>query len=194
MKNDIITLILMGGQNKRMNGQHKAFLDLNGESFLKHIIKEMSTFSPIVLSVNDREKFKDLDYPMIVDEVKGIGPMGGIYSALKSLDCDYLFITACDMPFMSAEFASYMYDYMKSLNPQPAALVLSDLGGKFSPLGGIYSKKLLPYIEELIQNEHYRLGKLLKISGAAILPIAETPFSETILSNINTPEEYAMLK
>lgn len=120
--------------------------------------------------------------------------MGGIYSALKNLDCDNLFITACDMPFMSAEFARYMYTHMKSLNPQPAVLVLSNLEGKFSPLGGIYSKKLLPYIEELIQNEHYRLGKLLKISDAVILPITQTPFSEVILSNINTPEEYASLK
>ncbi len=190
MKNDIITLILMGGQNKRMNGQHKAFLDFNGESFLDHIIKEMSAFSPVVLSVNDKEKFKDLEYPMIVDEVKGIGPMGGIYSALKVLDCDYLFITACDMPFMTAEFASYMYEKMKSLNPQPVALILSDGDGKFSPLGGIYSKKLLPHIEEMLAEENYRLGKLLKTAGAFIIPIHEIPFSENVMRNINTPEEY----
>lgn len=190
MKDDIVTLVLMGGENKRMGGQHKAFLEIEGESFLTRIVNEMEQFAPVVVSVNDGEKFKDLGYPMVVDEMKGIGPMGGIYTALKVLESDYVFVTACDMPFMTAEFGKFMYEKMKSLNPQPVALILSDGDGKFSPLGGIYSKRLLPYIEEMIAEENYRLGKLLKIAGAFILPISETPFSENVMRNINTPEEY----
>lgn len=191
MKNDIVTLILMGGENKRMGGNHKAFLNINGTSFLDKIAQEMTSFSPIVLSVNEREKFQALGYPMVVDEIKGIGPMGGIYTALKELDYPYVFVTACDMPFMTAALGEFMYEKMKKLGPiMPSALVLSDHEGKFSPLGGIYSKKLLPYLDEMIASQNYRLGKLLKTADAFVLPIGETPFSEDVLRNINTPEEY----
>lgn len=196
MKEDIVTLILMGGENKRMGGNHKAFLEFQGESFLEKIVHEIAPFSPVVLSVNEAEKFNRLNnpvlanYPMIIDEVKGIGPMGGIYTALKELDYTYVFVTACDMPFMTAKLGEFMYEKIKALKPAPSALVLSDHEGKFSPLGGIYSKQLLPYIEEMIKNENYRLGKLLKISDAFILPISETPFNDDVLRNINTPDEY----
>lgn len=32
---NLATLILMGGQNKRMNGEHKAFLSLHEKTFFR---------------------------------------------------------------------------------------------------------------------------------------------------------------
>lgn len=190
MISNLATLILMGGQNKRMNGQHKAFLKLHEKSFLDQIITSLKSCGPIYLSVNDKSLYSHLPYPLIEDYYKEIGPIGGIYSTLLKVPSNYVFITACDMPFMEAEFVNYLYS---QLEPDTSCIVVSDSSGRFYPLGGIYSKTMLPLIKEQIENENYRLGALLKRAGAKIVPLNETPFSEKLLRNINTPKEYEAL-
>lgn len=180
-------LIIMGGQNKRMNGNHKAFLMLEHHTFLDHIVNALTPCSSIYLSVNQKDKFNHLSFPLIEDAYEAIGPLGGLYSALKKLPQDFLFVTACDMPFITSDFVSYMLSH---LNPDLECVVLCDESGFFYPLGGLYSKSLLPKIEDMIECQNYRMQSLIKLSKSRVIPIHETPFSKSILRNINTPEDY----
>ena len=61
-KQNIATLILMGGQNKRMKGEHKAFLMYNQKTFLDTIVEHLSSFSKIYLSVTDKNRFSHFNY------------------------------------------------------------------------------------------------------------------------------------
>lgn len=187
---NLATLILMGGQNKRMNGEHKAFLALHEKTFLEHIIHNLSPYAPIYLSVNTKAPYNALNYPLIEDEYKEIGPIGGIYTALSSIQEEYVFITACDMPFVNGELITFLYD---QLDATTSCVVMSDQEGRFYPLGGIYSKSILPLVKEHIAEGNYRLGSLLKRAHAKIIPLDQAPFKEKLLWNINTPEEYKRL-
>ena len=184
---NIATLILMGGQNKRMNGQHKAFLTLKDKTFLQIIEENLSIFSNIYLSVNDKNKFSHLSLPMIEDHYSAIGPMGGIYSALLEVPEDYLFVTACDMPYITAEFAHFMKEH---LSPNVSCFALYDEEGFYYPLGAIYSKAALPYIEALLEQKCYRMQQLIKKSPSQGMALSDTPFTKAIFTNINTPKEY----
>lgn len=186
-KQNIATLILMGGQNKRMNGEHKAFLTLNQKTFLDTIVEHLSSFSKIYLSVNDKNKFNHLSLPLIEDEFSSIGPINGIYSALKTIPEDYLFVTACDMPFMNAEFAQYMASHF---DPDAACFALTNEEGFFFTMGAIYSKSCLPYIEAMLQNKRYSLQQLIKKCPSQKMFLSDTPFSKKVLVNINTPDDY----
>ena len=188
--NDFASVILMGGQNKRMKGRHKAFLPFGEKTFLEQIISELNPLSPLYLSVNDAKKYSHLPYPLIEDIYTGIGPIGGIYSALQGTLESVLFITACDMPFVNAEFVSYLYS---QLDEDSSYIVLEDKEGHFCPLGGIYRKSILPILEENIKEENFRLGALFKKAKGKIIPFESTPFTEDILLNINTPEAYEAL-
>lgn len=101
---DIGALILMGGKNSRMGGNIKGFLKIKDITFLEKIIKDLECFSNIYISINKNfsyeeiKEFENMGLKVIVDEYKDIGPMGGIYSALKNCKEQYLFITGCDMP------------------------------------------------------------------------------------------------
>lgn len=183
----IATLILMGGQNKRMNGQHKAFLTFKGKTFLETIEDNLSSFSKIYLSVNDKNKFHHLSESLIEDKYAAIGPLGGIYSALSEIDEQYLFVTACDMPYITARLANYMKDH---LSPDATCFALHDEEGFYYPLGAIYSKAAIPYIETLLKQECYSLQTLIKKSPSQGMALSDTPFTKAIFTNINTPEEY----
>lgn len=58
------------------------------------------------------------------------------------------------------------------------------------PLGAIYAKKLIPFIENLIIKEEYKLLNLIESSKFIELPLENTNLSDEIFKNINTPQEY----
>lgn len=86
------SVILSGGQGRRMGGIDKGGLDFKGESFRGHIQKQLQALEiPCYLSRvcyggrGDREGGLEV----IEDAVKGakgqwIGPMGGIWSCFQS--------------------------------------------------------------------------------------------------------------
>lgn len=193
MKQPIAALILMGGQNKRMNGTHKAFLPINETSFLCTLLNTLDDFPSIYLSVDDIKKFPHLTYPMIEDHYDHIGPIDGISSALMAIDTDYLFVIACDMPMITKAFTHYLTCRLPLLEPDKDCLVLQDDTGFLYPLGAIYSKRILPKMITQIAEGNYRMQNLLRSNQSVILPLSETPFSKEILCNINTPEDYKKL-
>lgn len=184
---EICALVLAGGKSTRMSGNNKAFLKYKDKTFIENILEVLKEFKKIYISVDDKEKYKDLDYELIEDEYKEIGPIGGIYSALKVIEEDYVFITACDMPKISME----LIDILKyNLNENDKCIVFEDKSGRIYPLGGIYSKDCLPYVKEMIYSNNYKLTSLVKKLNGKIISLKNVDISEEVLRNINNPEEY----
>jgi molybdopterin-guanine dinucleotide biosynthesis protein A len=188
---DIGALILAGGKSKRMNGNNKAFLKFQNKSFIESIADKLTGFNNIYISVDDKEKYKHLSFNLIEDMYKDIGPIGGIYSALKSIEEKYIFVTACDMPKINREFIDFVCD---SLTEDIECIVTQDINGRIYPLGGIYSKALLGEIEHMIKEKDYKLLNLIKRANTKIISLSEYNFNENILDNINDINDYTKLK
>src|SRR5204862_1990371 len=45
----------------------------------------------------------------IRDIVPGCGPLGGLHAALTAAREDAVFVVACDMPYVTAAFAEYLF-------------------------------------------------------------------------------------
>lgn len=191
MKKNIGALILAGGKSRRMNGNNKAFLPYKDKNFLEVIREALESFENIYLSVDDKEKYKNLNYELIEDEYKGIGPISGLYSCLKNAKEDYIFVTACDMPKIKKEFIDFL---CSNINEKYDALVIKDSENKIYPIGAVYSKRILPIIKNHIDKKDYKLKNLVNDINADIIPLSESMFHEDILSNINNPMEYEKLK
>ena len=184
---EICALVLAGGKSSRMNGKNKAFLKYKNMTFIENILDTLKDFNKIYISVDDKEKYKDLDYELIEDEYTEIGPIGGIYSALKVINEDYVFITACDMPKISTEL---IYILKRNISKNDKCVVFKDKKGRIYPLGGIYSKDCLSYVEEMIYSNNYKLTSLVKKLNGKIISLKDTDISEEALINVNNPEEY----
>lgn len=193
MKGMIINMIegyiMTGGKNSRMNGKKKIFLEYNNKSFLDNILGSFKTmFEKVYLSVEAPEPYEHLKMPLVVDEIKEIGPMGGIYSGLKKCDEDALFIVACDMPFVSETAIKRIIEcYLINKNK----VILAYANGREQPLLGIYPKIILPTLEKQVKTQNYRLMDLLDETGYSVVNL---PANDPSSININTPEEYKLLK
>ena len=98
MKVKTSAVILSGGKNSRMNYNTKAFLSLDNERFIERIIKRLNLIDDIIISCNNLSLYQEfLDICRLVeDEIKDIGPIGGIYSTLKSIKNDKALIIAAE--------------------------------------------------------------------------------------------------
>lgn len=187
---DISALILAGGKSSRMKGRNKAFLEYNNKSFIENIAEALKDFDNIYISVDKKEKYKDLNYSLIEDKYKDIGPMGGIFSTFKYTNTDFLFVAACDMPKINSEFIKFMISNVKE---HDSCVVAKDSKGRLYPLGAVYNKNILPIMEEMIKNKDYKLVNLIKNVNGKIVSLEDSPISEEVLINVNDPEEYKKL-
>ena len=190
---DIGALILMGGKNSRMNGNVKGLLKIKNSTFLEKIQETLNDFSSIYLSINDKfskeqkQNFENMGFKIIEDIYKEIGPLGGIYSSLLNCKEEYLFITACDMPFITKNSIEVLCNIV---DKNTDGVVFYDKNNKLYPLGAIYSKNVLPIIEEMIEKKYYKLSYLIEKSNFVKINIEKTDIPLKVLSNINTLQEY----
>ncbi|OOM09163.1 molybdenum cofactor guanylyltransferase [Clostridium saccharobutylicum] len=188
---EISALVLVGGKSRRMNGNNKAFLKFENKSFIEKITDQLTEFHNIYISVDDKEKYKNLNFVLLEDICKDIGPMGGIYSALKAIDEKYIFVTACDMPKITKEFAQFICN---SITEDIQCVVTQDEEGRIYPLAGVYSKDIIYIIEEMIKQKDYKLLNLIKRAKSKIISLSDTKFNKNILDNINNLEQYDKLE
>lgn len=190
---DIGALILMGGKNSRMNGNVKGLLKIKNSTFLEKIQETLNDFSSIYLSINDKfskeqkQNFENMGFKIIEDIYKEIGPLGGIYSSLLNCKEEYLFITACDMPFITKNSIEVLCN---KVDKNTDGVVFYDKNNKLYPLGAVYSKNVLPIIEEMIEKKYYKLSYLIEKSNFVKINIEKTDIPLKVLSNINTLQEY----
>lgn len=183
----------MGGKNSRMNGNVKGLLKIKNSTFLEKIQETLNDFSSIYLSINDKfskeqkQNFENMGFKIIEDIYKEIGPLGGIYSSLLNCKEEYLFITACDMPFITKNSIEVLCN---KIDKNTDGVVFYDKNNKLYPLGAIYSKNVLPIIEEMIEKKYYKLSYLIEKSNFVKINIEKTDIPLKVLSNINTLQEY----
>lgn len=86
--------------------------------------------------------------------------MGGIYSSLLIAEAQYIVVLACDMPFVSTQILEKLIHNLHDYD-----CVIPRIGNKYEPLCAIYSKALLPALEQRISAANYALHALIMESN-----------------------------
>jgi molybdopterin-guanine dinucleotide biosynthesis protein A len=181
-------IILAGGENKRM-GVDKAFLTVAGMPMIDHVLRALrSVVHRIIIVTNSPERYRDFDVTVVTDRLDLRGPLTGIYSGICSSESEYNVVVACDMPFLNAGLLSYLMELAPGFDA-----VVPAIGGLTEPLHAVYSKKLLPAIEERIRENKRRIQGIF--AGANIRYVTEKEISRfdperRSFINLNTPQQY----
>ncbi len=188
-KKNVDAVILAGGKSSRMGGQHKGSLICGNETFTQHLINEAGKVADqIWLSYGKEVREEYAGCHIVKDEYLDCGPIGGIHAALKNAEADTVIVTACDMPFMGAEFFEMLLDQMED---GIDGVVPREADGRLHPLAAVYRKDILPVVEEQIQSENYRLRDMLAKVNIRYVEVEDKWLD--MLRNVNTVEEYKNL-
>ncbi len=196
MIKDITAIILCGGKSSRMQ-TNKALLKLGDKTVIEIIAAKLkSIFNEVLISANDYKEYDFLKLPVINDVFISKGPLAGIHSALKYSSTEKNFIISCDMPLISSELINFIANY-----DSDKKIILPETEGRIQQLCGVYSKSLLPIIEEIIsesekdENIKSSIYELIRRVPTDIVNIESlTLYDKNLFLNMNTQEDYEQVK
>lgn len=182
-------LILAGGRSRRM-GTDKACLSFEGQSFIMRIAEELKIFDEIILSVNDSRPYGDCGLTIVKDIYPDCGPLGGLHAALCSCKSEALFCIPCDVPLFKLSLAEYVCS-MAMENVDAVVPVSKD--GHMHPLCAVYKKTAAAVFERQLMLKKCKIIDAYEFMNVRYIPL-ETDCAEKYLFNVNTPEDYALLR
>jgi molybdopterin-guanine dinucleotide biosynthesis protein A len=149
-------IILAGGRANRMGGLNKAFIEVGGERLIDRTLRVYRTlFREIIISTNSPLEYLEFNARIVADIYRGKGPLGGIHAGLLHATCERAFVSACDMPYLSAEFIVHMIAQTGEHD-----LVVPVTTSGFESLHAIYSRKCIPVIESQIERNELKVSLL----------------------------------
>jgi molybdopterin-guanine dinucleotide biosynthesis protein A len=167
--------ILAGGLSARM-GRDKARLRLRGKTLLRRV----------------RDVAEQTKRPVRIirhDLVERCGPLGGVYTALKTSSSDSVLFLACDMPFVTVEVMEKIIDLWP---PKTGAIFTRAGKGGKAGFPFILRRDLLPTVERLLAERRYSLQTL---AARCCAKIYSAPVScELVLFNVNTPGDWQVAR
>jgi len=191
-------IILAGGLSSRM-GTNKAMLELNGSVVLQHTTETMRpTVSRIIVAGGANvTTYGEMGYDCVQDHYPGKGPLAGLHAALVASDTDWNLVCACDMPLLQTSFLDGIKKLTESNDSYSAIVPCVD--GHVHPLAGAYHKRVLPDLEQRLNQDHLRVLRWLEEIGCRYVEVEEL---ERVgvhqvarqMSNMNTPEEYERIR
>ena len=182
--------ILAGGKSSRMNYNNKALLSYKEKKFIEHIIEAGKEYKEIIIVSNNIEEYKDFNVRVVKDIYKGNGPLSGIHSALINSTTDKVLCIACDMPLITQNVLNVIGNYNGEYD-----VLVPRVNERLQPLCGIYSKSILPKIEEAIKENNNKLQLLIRSLNLKVIEGDDkSKFIERDFSNINTEKEYRELE
>lgn len=165
-------------------GRDKARLPFQGRTLAEFVARTVESAAGTAVLVGDPALYREFAYPVVPDRYPGEGPLGGILTALHHTAADWNLVVACDMPGLSGEFLSRLFD---AAEQSPAtALVPAGPSGRPEPLCALYHRASLQALEAAFHAGQRKVTAALAGLPAQLLPVAEV----SAFQNVNTPEEW----
>ncbi|HUR98416.1 MAG TPA: molybdenum cofactor guanylyltransferase [Pyrinomonadaceae bacterium] len=147
--------ILIGGRSSRL-GTDKAFVELGGMTLAERAIANVHGGLPgakltMVAGSSTQFAIEALasDIPFIFDLYEARGPLGGLHAALAYAKTPWVFILACDYPFVSPELIDLLSNKIAA---DFGAVVPEQNDGRLQPLCAFYNVAVTrPLVEEILE-------------------------------------------
>lgn len=164
-------IILAGGKAKRIK-KDKALLILNKKPLITYVLKVAKKFfSDIVVVVKNEKQEKKLEkvlppkVKIVKDNYKVYSPMAGIKEGIKHVKNKYVFILACDMPFVKERT---IRELLPRTEEKVDCIVYFWSLKRFEPLCAIYNKKVFKF-RRLREGLHHLINR---IKNKVLVPIS----------------------
>ena len=182
-------VILAGGLSKRLNGRDKALINIQGKPILDHIHAVYADiFSEIILVTNTPQAYLNWNMLTVTDLFPIRSSLTGIHAGLFYASRPYIFVSACDAPFLKPELVHLM---ISQARPGTDA-VMPETHKGLEPLCAVYSKSCLKTIESHILQEKLKIQWVFQKSRISRISEARVRKADPDLIsfiNINTPED-----
>lgn len=184
--------VLAGGRSTRL-GRDKALLEVNGEPLLARAVRILSSVCGEVLVVGPREREAVVPGVRVMpDERPGIGPLGGIATALRATRGDRLLAVATDMPLLNVDLLRYLIELSPGFD-----VTIPRVDGRTQQLHAVYARTCLSVIDDQLARDDFKIDRFFARVRVRIVEEDEVRrFDPELRSfrNVNTEEEWQAVR
>jgi molybdopterin-guanine dinucleotide biosynthesis protein A len=188
----ILGVILAGGRSRRF-GSDKAFANVGGVSLVRRAARSLDPAAGrVVVVANDVEKHELEGLSVRPDLIPGVGPLGGLHTAVSWVaeeDLRGVLVLATDMPFVPPRLLQAL---AARLGPGVAVVPKSRSRRGFEPLCAAYDVACLPAIEAAIERGDRAVVSFFADVEVRYLDLAEVSSHgdpDAMFFNVNRPED-----
>lgn len=189
---EVSGFVLAGGESRRM-GRAKDQLAVDHETMLARQVRLLRAVTRSVALLGPNDRLAGFDVHLIPDRRAGLGPLGGIVTALASSRTEFNLFIGCDMPFVTPRFLEYLCS--QATSGEADVTIPESRGGELHPTCAVYRRRALKAAEASIERGDYSVRSFFPRVDCRMLrwpEIARAGFGPAIFENINTPEDYRM--
>lgn len=186
-KETITGVILAGGKSSRM-GKDKGLCEFKGKALVTYAIEVLKPLcNRIIISANKTEEYSGFGLDVFPDEVKGIGPMGGMLSSLKQSETEHNLVLSCDTPFVTTELFENLLQHID----KNQVVVPLHQQGKIEPLAAYYATNVIAELARCVDIGDYKMMNFLQKVRTGSFNVDNLWPGEAIqlFHNLNTPED-----
>jgi molybdopterin-guanine dinucleotide biosynthesis protein A len=118
-------------------------------------------FDEIIVSSNNGFNCENM---LVLPDVLGAGPLAGIYQGLRCCKSEFLYVIACDMPFISVDYINFMRDRLErggGARVYDVCAARRD-DGFIEPFNALYGKSCLDAVCSALESGVYKIQPVLK--------------------------------
>ena len=183
---EICGIVLAGGKSSRL-GQDKARVVINGQTLLERALLLAGEFCSRTYCVGRDTQAHGIKAGWMLDEIPGIGPIGGITTALKTLNSPCL-VLACDLPRLDRFIVKRLIEYRNAHGRDKCVTTYySDKTGFIEALVSIYEPQSLDLLTASINQGCYQLSRAIPFDCRC--HITYGPEQEKYFFNVNYPHD-----
>lgn len=183
----ISAVILAGGQARRMGGEDKGLIALNGRPLTAWVLDRIAPqVDELLISANrNLEQYRHFGYPVLADfSPDFLGPLAGLRRAMAQATHPLILCAPCDTPFLPRDLVEHL---LRAMQENHADLAIPIVGGQRHRAVFLCRKALLPHLENFLDQGGRRVGE-----WQGQLNHCQVEFDdERAFLNLNTPEELA---
>ena len=188
---DITAVILAGGKARRMDGEDKGLINLNGRALIDYIISALRPQAGDILINANRnlQQYGRYGLPVVADMLGDyIGPLVGMATGMHTTERPYIVTVPCDSPFIPGMLVETLY---RSLDEQQADISVAHDGTRMQPVFALLRCELLPDLLAYLDEGGRKVDTWYDRQRLAIADFSNT--ADTFL-NLNTPEDKLLLE
>jgi len=177
---DFTVAILIGGDSSRM-GVDKATFEVDGIAMAQRVAQAAveAGAQEILLVGGTQAKAKKLTGVWKKDLFPGLGPLGGVITAVKSAQNDAVVVLSCDMPFLTG---SVITSLVNGLQDAQATVGRTD---RLNWLCAAWLKsECLTTLQSVWKRDERAVHR-----AAVLLDVVEVPVPAMAVRNINEPSD-----
>ncbi len=177
-------MVLAGGRSSRM-GRDKALIERGGRTLIANAVELLRPHVDELLIIGDPDRYAHVGPLVIADDRPGMGPLGGIVTALRYAWNDHLIILACDMP----DVTGALIGHLKRLHDEAHDAVVPQCDGHLQPLVAMYHRRCRKVFAERLEREQLKMSDAIEAVRTRYVQVCpgEEGWPEGMFRNINAP-------